>query len=237
MTANKMPSKTTKFDNNKQIFRLKDYYSALTHFIGFVFSIVMTPVLLIRASANGATPLKMLWYSIFMIGLILLYGASTAYHSFNISEKANRLLKKLDHSMIFILIAGSYTPVCMIGLNSKSGLILCVTVWAIALVGIIVKLCWIDCPKWFSSIIYIALGWACVFQLGNIYQSLPRLGFGLLLAGGIFYSIGGFVYALKIKGLSKGYGREFGMHEIFHVFIMIGSLCHYLMVFFVLTKM
>ena len=232
-----MSSDTYTMNTTVYRFRIKDTHSALSHFIGFAFSVVLTPVLLIRAASMGASDADMLWYSIFMMSLILLYGASTAYHSFDISDKANRALKRLDHAMIFVLIAGSYTPVCMIGLGNRAGLILCLTVWSIAIVGTAVKMLWISCPKWFSSVFYIAMGWACIFQFGPIYRSLPHLGFGLLLAGGIIYTVGGLLYPLRIKGISRGYGSEFGMHEIFHIFILFGSLCHYLMMYLVLTGM
>lgn len=216
-------------------FKIKDFHSALSHFIGFCASILLTPILLVKASCEGADTIQLIWYSIFMLSLNLLYGASSAYHTFDISAKANAVLKRLDHSMIFVLIAGSYTPVCMIGLKGKSGIMLCLAVWAIAITGIIVKIFWINCPKWFSSAFYIAMGWACIFQFGNIYQALPPFGFALLLAGGIIYTLGGLIYPLKFKHISRGYGNEFGMHEIFHIFILLGSLCHYLMMYLVLT--
>lgn len=217
------------------LFKVKDYYSAFSHFIGFIVSVFLTPVLLIRAASQGASVIDLIWYSIFMMSLILLYGASASYHTFDISAKGNATLKRLDHAMIFILIAGSYTPVCMIALKGKSGIILCISVWAIAIIGILIKMFWIYCPKWFSSIIYISMGWACVFQLGNIYKTIPQPGFYLLLTGGIIYTIGGLLYPLKLNFFSKGYGYSFGMHELFHIFILAGSLFHYLMMYLVLT--
>lgn len=217
-------------------FQAKDFHSTLSHFIGFCAFILLTPIMLVKAAYEGADTLQLLWYSIFMLSLILLYGASSAYHAFDVSPKTNAVLKRLDHAMIFVLIAGSYTPVCMIVLKGSAGATLCLTVWGIAFAGIFVKMLWIDCPKWFSSVFYIAMGWACVFQFSNIYRSLPPVGFILLLTGGIIYTLGGLVYPLKIKGLSRGYGSEFGMHEIFHIFILTGSLCHYLLVFLVITR-
>ena len=140
-------------------FRPKDPGSALTHLIGFVAAIFATPPLLIHAAMYGASFIKLVSLSVFMISMILLYGASTIYHSFDVSERANKILRKIDHMMIFILIAGSYTPVCVIAIGGRTGSRLLALVWGIALVGLILKACWITCPKWFSSIIYIGMGW------------------------------------------------------------------------------
>ena len=119
--------------------------------------------------------------AVFILSMVLLYAASTIYHTLNINEKVNRRLRKLDHMMIFILIAGSYTPVCLIALHGRTGTLLCAAVWAAAIFGILVKAFWINCPKWFSSLIYIAMGWLCVFAFNPIFHSLSRPAFGWLL--------------------------------------------------------
>ena len=93
----------------------------------------------------------------------------------------NRRLKKMDHMMIFVMIAGSYTPVCLIVLHGRTGYILCALVWTVAIIGMILKGCWINCPKWLSSVIYIGMGWLCVLAFVPIFHSLPRAGFGWLL--------------------------------------------------------
>ena len=139
------------------IFVAKDKISALTHFIGFLLSIAGMPVLLIHASLLGASEVQMIGYAVFMASMILLYGASAAYHSFHISPRIDRVLKKLDHCSIFVLIAGSYTPICLTVLKGESGVILLAAVWIIALLGIVFKLCWVTCPKWVSSVIYTAM--------------------------------------------------------------------------------
>ena len=102
--------------------------------------------------------------------MILLYGASTTYHTFNISEKVNKVLRKIDHMMIFILIAGSYTPICVIPLRDTVGIPLLILVWAVAIAGMLIKAFWITCPKWFSSTIYIAMGWLCVLAMVPLVQ-------------------------------------------------------------------
>lgn len=217
-------------------FRVKDPGSALTHLIGFIASIFATPVLLIQASVHGASLSALISLSIFMLSMILLYGASTTYHSFDISERANRILQKIDHMMIFLLIAGSYTPVCIIGLSGVSGLRLLALVWGIALVGLILKACWITCPKWFSSVIYIGMGWVCLLALPELLVNLPAGGFAWLLAGGIVYTVGGIIYALKLP-LWNARFKNFGSHELFHVFVMGGSFCHFIFMYQYLAVM
>ena len=151
--------------------------------------------------------------------MILLYAASTSYHSLNISPRINKILKKVDHMMISVMIAGSYTPVCLIVLKGRTGYTLCALVWGIAILGILVKAFWINCPKWFSSALYIGMGWLCVLAFTQIINSLSPSAFGWLLAGGLIYTVGGVIYALKLP-LFNSRHKYFGSHEIFHLFVM-----------------
>ena len=168
--------------------------------------------------------------SIFIGSMILLYAASTTYHTLDISEKWNKILRKIDHMMIFVLIAGSYTPVCLIVLGGKTGLSLFALVWGIAIAGIIIKAFWITCPKWFSSLLYIAMGWVCVLAFTQIINALSAKAFAWLLAGGIVYTAGGIIYALKLPIFNSKH-KNFGSHEIFHLFVMGGSLCHFIFMY------
>jgi hemolysin III len=152
------------------------------------------------------------------------------------SEKATKVFRKIDHMMIFILIAGSYTPMCLIVLDDKLGKLLLSIVWSIAIVGIIIKAFWITCPKWFSSILYICMGWTCVFAFSQIIHALPIAGFIWLLAGGIIYTVGGIIYALKLP-LFNSRHEYFGSHEIFHLFVMGGSICHFIFMYQFLALM
>lgn len=208
---------------------VKDPGSALTHFIAMIMAIIAMPPLLIKA-IHGNNHNHMFAFVAFIVSMILLYAASTTYHTFNLSKKYNTLLKKLDHSMIFIMIAGSYTPVCMIVLEKPIGTILFTIVWCIAIGGIILKLCWIHAPKWLSSVIYIMMGWTCLLAFKPIFHSLSHTQFLWLLLGGIIYTIGGIIYALKLPIFNKRH-KNFGSHEIFHVFVMGGSVCHFIMVY------
>ena len=211
----------------KNITRIKDPGSAITHFISMVLAIAAMTPLLIKASQKSGHFLSLL---IFILSMIGLYGASTIYHTLDISPKINQLLRKLDHMMIFILIAGTYTPVCMIVLGDRTGWLLLALVWAIAAAGIVINAFWITCPKWFSSLIYIAMGWVCILAITKIISALPKAGFIWLLAGGIIYTLGGILYALKLP-LFNSRHKNFGSHEIFHLFVMGGSLCHYVMMY------
>lgn len=208
--------------------RIKDPVSAATHFIAMLLALIAATPLLIKASEDGELHLASL--AVFSISMVLLYAASTIYHTLDISPRINKLLKKIDHMMIFILIAGTYTPVCLIVLGDKTGLMLLGLVWGIALFGMIIKACFVMCPKWFSSTIYIAMGWICVLAFGKIVLALPPAAFLWLLTGGLIYTVGGIIYALKLP-LFNSRHKNFGSHEIFHLFVMGGSLCHYILMY------
>jgi len=219
-------------------FYVRDPISALTHAIGFIAAIFLTPVMLTHASGAGANFIEMTALCIFMISMILLYGASTSYHTFPLSEAGVKKLKKLDHAMIFILIAGSYTPVCLIALPGSTGNWLLSLVWGFAIAGIIFKMFWVTCPKWVSSVIYIAMGWLCVFAMNDIIASLTKANFLWLLFGGIAYTVGGVIYGMqkviyKMRGIVPGSEPRyhFGGHEIFHIFVMIGTACHFVVMY------
>ncbi len=204
--------------------------SAITHFIAMMMAVFAATPLLIKAALSSDGKITLHALGIFCISMILLYGASATYHSLNISGKALRIFRKIDHMMIFVLIAGSYTPVCLIILGGKLGYTLLSVVWGIALFGMILKACWVTCPKWFSSVIYIAMGWVCLGVFGTLWNVLPHAAFGWLLAGGIIYTIGGVIYALKLP-VFNGKHKFFGSHEIFHLFVMGGSICHFIFMY------
>lgn len=210
-------------------FKVKDPGSAITHFIGMMMAIFAATPLLIKAAREPDT-VHLLSLSIFIGSMILLYAASTIYHTLDISEKWNKILKKIDHMMIFVLIAGSYTPVCLIVLNKETGVPLFTLVWGIAIAGIIIKGFWVTCPKWFSSMLYITMGWVCVLAFTQIINALTPTAFAWLLAGGIVYTVGGIIYALKLPIFNSRH-KNFGSHEIFHLFVMGGSVCHFIFMY------
>ena len=203
--------------------------SALTHFIAMLLAVFASTPLLVKAYASS-NPITLYSMAIFILSMIALYGASALYHSLNVSAHIVKIFRKIDHMMIFVLIAGSYTPICMIVLGGTLGYTLLAVVWGIAIVGILIKAFWITCPKWFSSVIYIAMGWVCVFVFGRLLHTLSLSAFIWLLAGGVIYTVGGIIYALKLP-LFNSLHANFGSHEIFHLFVMGGSFCHFIFMY------
>lgn len=208
---------------------IKEPGSAITHFIGMLMAIFAAVPLLIKA-AHEPSRIYIISLAIYAASLILLYAASTTYHTFDLSEKMNTILKKIDHMMISVLIAGSYTPICLLVLKGRTGLILLSIVWGIALIGILIKAFWVYCPKWVSSVLYIGMGWTCVLAFTQILNSMSHAAFAWLLAGGIIYTVGGVIYALKLP-LFNNKHKNFGSHEIFHLFVMGGSACHFIVMY------
>ena len=201
--------------------KIREPINALTHFLGFLISIPILVILVIKAYEE-ATIFHVVSLAIFGVALILLYGASTLYHALDLSEEKVRLMKKIDHMMIFILIAGSYTPICLVPLRGKWGWSILIAVWAFALIGIVIKALWINAPRWLSTVIYVLMGWFVLIAFLPLEKAVPAGGIALLVAGGVTYTLGAVIYALKPKINLK----FFGFHEIFHIFVMGGSAFH-----------
>ena len=201
---------------SKEVFtmleKIKDPGSAITHFIGMLMAMFAATPLIIK-SLHEPDYIHVISLTVFIVSMILLYAASTIYHTLNLSERTNRILRKLDHSMIFVLIAGSYTPVCLLVIGGRKGITLLCIVWAFAIVGILIKAFWVFCPKWVSSVLYIGMGWTCVLAFTQLLNSLSPAAFGWLLAGGIIYTVGGVIYALKLPIFNNKH-KYFGSHEI-----------------------
>ena len=203
--------------------------SAITHFIAMMLAVFASTPLLIKTAVSDSS-VAFTAMVIFMLSMISLYGASALYHSVVVKDRMLRIFRKIDHMMIFVLIAGSYTPVCLIVLDKDSGYMLFGIVWTIAVVGMVIKAVWITCPKWFSSILYIAMGWVCLGVFGPLWHTLPHSAFLWLLAGGVIYTAGGIIYALKLPVFNSRH-RYFGSHEIFNLFVMGGSICHFIFMY------
>lgn len=203
--------------------------SAITHFIAMMLAVFASTPLLIKTAVSDSS-VAFTAMVIFMLSMISLYGDSALYHSVVVKDRMLRIFRKIDHMMIFVLIAGSYTPVCLIVLDKDSGYMLFGIVWTIAVVGMVIKAVWITCPKWFSSILYIAMGWVCLGVFGPLWHTLPHSAFLWLLAGGVIYTAGGIIYALKLPVFNSRH-RYFGSHEIFHLFVMGGSICHFIFMY------
>ena len=132
--------------------------------------------------------------------------------------------------MISVLIAGSYTTVCLLVVKGTRGITLLCIVWAFAIAGILIKAFWVFCPKWISSVLYIGMGWTCVLAFSQILNNMSSAAFAWLLTGGIIYTVGGVIYALKLPIFNSRH-KNFGSHEIFHLFVMGGSMCHFVVMY------
>ncbi|PFO08998.1 hemolysin [Bacillus sp. AFS076308] len=207
---------------------IREPINGLTHLAGAVLSFVGLLMMVIKASMTTPTPLAITAVIIFGVSMILLYSASATYHMVIARDKVIAFLRRLDHSMIFVLIAGTYTPFCFISLNGKTGAILFSIISAVAISGVVFKMVWFSCPRWISTALYIAMGWMIVFVFSPLTGSLNSIGLFLLILGGIFYTIGGVIYGAKPKFLETKY---LGFHEIFHIFILLGTLSHFLTVY------
>ncbi|WP_461206193.1 PAQR family membrane homeostasis protein TrhA [Clostridium sp. DL1XJH146] len=206
---------------------IREPINSITHLIGIVLSAIGL-ILLLVVSINSGDYIKIISSVIFSIGLIGLYTASTVYHWSLGSKNKLLILRKLDHTMIYVLIAATYTPICLISLKGFTGYLLLIIVWTLAIAGIILKLIWLDAPRWLYTSFYLGLGWAAIFVIYPLYKILPTTGLILLFGGGLSYSIGAIFYATKSKKIKIW---KFGFHEIFHLFILLGSFLHYLMVY------
>lgn len=211
--------------------KLREPVNSITHLAGAAVFFIGTVALLIQRILTDASPKSIIGAMIFGISLILLYLASGIYHGYNGSEKGIRRLKKLDHSMIYVLIAGSYTPMCLSVLEGTQRTVVLLVVWSIALFGILSKVFINNMPRVLYTFFYLFMGWMVMFFIGDVYRSVDFTGFMLLLTGGILYSIGGFIYMVKKPNISA----IFGFHELFHLFILGGSLMHYFFTFFYLA--
>ncbi|MCT8977815.1 hemolysin III family protein [Clostridium sp. CX1] len=201
--------------------------SGLTHLFGAFASVIGLIVLVVYSVIQQST-WHIVTFSVFGISLILLYTASSVYHLVSISEKAIAILRRIDHSMIYVLIAGSYTPICLIALRGAWGWSIFGTIWGLTIVGILVKNFWFNAPRWISTAFYIGMGWLVIIAIYPLGKVLPGAGMAWLFAGGISYTIGGVIYATKRPRINF---KHFGFHEIFHIFVLLGSFCHYWLMF------
>lgn len=192
----------------------------ISHGIGFIASIIGTYLLLQKGSTN--IPKNLICYIIYSTSLICLFAASTLYHSAK-EVGLRRKLNILDHSAIFLLIAGSYTPFTLITLGGTLGWVVFIIVWLIALIGIILKLFFTGKYQKLSTMIYVSMGWLVVFVVVPLIDSLPSNGFILLTLGGLLYTVGAVFFSIKSIKFN---------HAIFHFFVLGGSLCHFLSIYF-----
>jgi hemolysin III len=206
---------------------LREPVNGLTHLLGAVLSIVGLVVLLVIAIENRSTR-QIVAFSIFGASLVLMYCTSAFYHSLKVSPRAVARLRRIDHMTIYILIAGSYTPICLVMLRGRVGTGLLIAVWSLAALGIFQTVVWMHAPQWLATALYIGMGWIAVFLIKPLLAAAPPGFFFWLLAGGIIYTLGAVVHATKWpRPSSPTSPRFFGSHEIWHLCVMGGSFAHY----------
>ena len=207
----------------------REITSALTHLGGAIFGVIAL-ILLLNVAVKANSLIAIAAFLIFGLSMILLYSTSCAYHFIDSSKKkAKLIMRKLDHIMIFVLISGTYTPICLLVLDKNIGYKLLAVVWSITIIGALIKIFWIDAPRWVSAGLYLGMGWLSVFVFMPLVKSMQPGGIFWLVLGGLMYTIGGVIYGLKKPNIDKPW---FGFHELFHIFVLAGTFCHFIMMYF-----
>lgn len=212
---------------NIERFTLKEPFCALSHLAGAVLSVGGLAALLVAAHGK---PVPTIAYTIYGVSLIVLYSLSALYHALNVTPQQEKLLQRMDHIAIFLLIAGTYTPVCLVTLRNGIGPSLLAGVWVLAVIGILTVLCWRSHPHWIRVVIYVLMGWMAVAALPPLYTSLGAAGMAWMVAGGLAYTLGIFFYAMDAS-VSRPWLRRRTPHDIWHLFVLTGSACHFILIF------
>jgi hemolysin III len=210
--------------------KLREPVNGLTHLGGAIAAFFGQIALLISAW-NGAA--KMVSVIIYGLSLIAMFSASAAYHMARVGPAALQTLRKLDHSAIFLLIAGTYTPFCLLAFTGFWRWGLLAVIWAIATIGIVVKIFYLKAPRWLNAAVYVIMGWLCVMAVPQMPSVLPLSSMVWLFAGGVVYTLGAVVYATRIFNFVPG---KFGFHEVWHIFVLLGALAHFIAVMLLLVS-
>lgn len=205
----------------------REAVNGYTHLLGALLSIAGL-ILLIKHVPAGSSARYYVSLYIFGISLFLLYSTSAFYHLLNVSKKAIAFLRRMDHMMIYVLIAGTYTPVCLLVLDGAWRWAMLGSIWALALLGIVFKLAWFKAPRWLSTASYVLMGWVALIAIYPLSKALSLAGMVCLVLGGVFYSTGAVIYATKRPRINL---KNFGFHEIFHLFVLAGSITHFYMIY------
>jgi hemolysin III len=203
--------------------RLREPVNGLTHLVGGLLASVGLVVLLATAASAGRMD-QLVAFGVFGFSLIALYTASALYHLLPLSPASVARLRRADHITIFLLIAGTYTPFCLLALDGGWRVGLLSLIWGLALCGVLLKLLWMDAPRWLSVTLYLGMGWVAVIAAPALFRAVPTGGMVWVLGGGLVYSAGALIYGLKRPNPVPG---VFGFHELWHVFVVAGSACHY----------
>ncbi len=210
--------------------KLREPVSGLIHLGGAIAALFGQIALLIVGWSGTAKVVSLLVYG---FSLIVLFSASATYHLTKAKPAILQTLRKLDHSAIFLLIAGTYTPFCI---NAFTGFFrwgLLAIIWIIALAGIVVKIFYVRAPRWLNTVVYVVMGWLCISAVGQMPAALPVSTMVWLIGGGVVYTLGAVIYATKIFNFVPG---KFGFHEVWHIFVLLGALAHFISVMTLLIR-
>lgn len=206
-----------------KLWRPREPFCGLSHLVGAILAIAGTMLLLV---VSYGKPWQMVSFAIYGSTLIALYSSSALYHSLYVSEDQQSRLQQLDYACIFLLIAGTYTPVCLVTLHGAIGWSLLAAEYAVGIVGMLVVLLWKGAPDWLRLVFYLVMGWLVVPTLPRLEHALSPTAMAWLVAGGVTYTVGAAVYAARRPNLIPG---KFGYHDLWHVFVLGGSACHFVM--------
>jgi hemolysin III len=204
--------------------RFRDPVSGWTHFAAAVAAVFGLAVLLMFG--YGSLPLEIALF-VYGFSLIFMFSASAAYHLVNATQKVTQILRKMDHAAIYLLIAGTYTPICYYFFTGFWHWGLLAIIWVMALAGVIVKLFVINAPRWITAGIYLLMGWLSILAVREIILTMPASAVVWLVLGGLFFTIGAVVY---IKKTPDFFPDVFGFHEVWHIFVILGCLSHFILI-------
>jgi hemolysin III len=203
---------------------MREPVNGLTHLGGAIAAAIGMVVLLIIGWDGIGKVISLLIYGLSLIGL---FASSATYHLADVRPKIQEILRKVDHSAIYLLIAGTYTPFCINAFTGFWRWGLLSIIWSLAGIGIFVKLFTINAPRWLSAGTYVLMGWLCIAAIGEMLVTLPTFALTWLVAGGVIYTLGALVYITKIMNFWPG---KFGYHEVWHIFVLLGALAHFVAV-------
>lgn len=200
--------------------RFKEPFNGISHLLGAIAAIVVT-ILFLHATRQDPAPVGAA-FAVYGASMIVLYSASAWYHLLDVSPRVHRALRTLDHVSISLLIAGTYTPLCLVALHGRTGTALFWAVWGLAAAVILTDVFWLEAPRVLKTILYVLLGWVAIWAMAPLQRAVGWGGLAWLLGGGVVYSAGSVLYAIKKPDPLPGI---FGFHEIWHLFVLAGSAC------------
>ena len=209
---------------------IREPFNGLSHLSGAIAAFFGSIVLIIIGWTGTARIISLVVYGLSLVGL---FSTSAIYHMVQAGPRFLQTLRKLDHSAIYLLIAGTYTPICV---NAFSGFFrwgLLTIIWIIAIGGILVKIFYINAPRWLNASVYVIMGWLCLSAVGQLSTALSPVALAWLIAGGVIYTLGAVVYALKLFDFVPG---RFGFHEVWHLFVLFGAVAHHIAVLLLIIR-